>query len=98
MRKLLISYAFLFALGFAGAHRFYLGRFYTGILYLCTGGFCGIGVIIDFFMIPFMVADDIDGEGGDVLDFLLKLFLGCLMFSAFCFLVSIILTVLLSVF
>lgn len=88
MRKLLISYAFLFALGFAGAHRFYLGRTYTAVFYLCTGGFCGIGLIIDFFMLPFMVADDLNDSGEDVFDFLLKLFAGCFAFSVFCFLVS----------
>jgi len=98
MRKLLISYAFLFALGFAGAHRFYLGRFYTGVLYLCTGGFLGLGLILDFFMIPFMVADDISDEGGDVLDFLLKLFLGSFLFTVFCLMVSLMLWGLLSVF
>ena len=98
MRKLLISYAFLFALGFAGAHRFYLGRFYTGVLYLCTAGFLGIGVIIDFFMIPFMIADDIDSEGGDVMEFLLRLFLGTAVFTAFCFMVSFMLWGLITVF
>ena len=88
MRNLILSYAFLFALGFAGAHRFYLGRTYTAVLYLCTGGLCGIGLIVDFFMIPFMVAEDINDEGGDVLDFILKIFVGCAAFTLFCFLVS----------
>jgi len=98
MRKLVLSYAFLCALGFAGAHRFYLGRTYTAVLYLCTGGLCGIGVILDFFMIPFMVAEDINDEGGDVLEFLLKLFVGCAAFSFFCFLVGGFLFLLLSIF
>jgi|TARA_R110001583_G_scaffold21333_16_gene81083 TM2 domain-containing membrane protein YozV len=98
MRKLILSYAFLMGLGFAGAHRFYLGRTYTAVLYLCTGGLCGIGVILDFFMIPFMVAEDINDEGGDVLGFLLKLFVSCVMFSFFCFLVSGFLFLLLNIF
>ena len=34
-------------LGFLGAHRFYEGKIFTGILYLCTLGLCGIGVIVD---------------------------------------------------
>ncbi len=34
-------------LGFLGAHRFYEGKIATGILYLCTLGLGGIGVIVD---------------------------------------------------
>lgn len=34
-------------LGFLGAHRFYEGKIFTGILYLCTLGLGGIGVIVD---------------------------------------------------
>ena len=34
-------------LGGLGIHRFYLGYYGMGILYLLTGGLCGIGVIID---------------------------------------------------
>ena len=43
----LIGYILLI-IGFIGAHRFYLGKWGTGILYLCTGGLLGIGVIYDF--------------------------------------------------
>ncbi len=38
-------------LGEFGAHRFYVGKIGTGILYLCTGGLCGIGWIIDIIKI-----------------------------------------------
>lgn len=34
-------------LGFFGAHKFYEGKTGMGILYLFTGGLCGIGWIID---------------------------------------------------
>lgn len=34
-------------LGIAGIHRFMVGQMGMGILYLLTGGFCGIGTIID---------------------------------------------------
>ena len=36
-----------FFLGIIGIHRFYLGHIGIGILYLLTGGLCGIGWIVD---------------------------------------------------
>jgi len=38
-------------LGMLGVHRFYVGKIGTGILYLLTGGLCGIGWIIDIVLI-----------------------------------------------
>jgi TM2 domain-containing membrane protein YozV len=35
-------------LGFLGIHRFYMGKIFTGILYLCTGGLFLLGVLYDF--------------------------------------------------
>jgi len=37
--------------GFCGIHRFYLGKPFTGILWLCTFGFFYIGQILDLFLI-----------------------------------------------
>lgn len=38
-------------LGVLGAHRFYVGKIGTGLLYLFTGGLLGIGWIIDIILI-----------------------------------------------
>ena len=42
-----IALVLLLCLGALGAHKFYLGQTGKGILYLFTGGLCGIGLIID---------------------------------------------------
>ncbi len=49
-----ILWAICFFGGF-GLHRFYLGKYGTGVLYLFTFGFFGIGQFIDLFRIPGMV-------------------------------------------
>ncbi|MBZ0173170.1 MAG: NINE protein [Phycisphaerales bacterium] len=53
------SWSFAFwCLGFValfGIHRFYMGKWGTGLLWLLTGGFFLIGQIIDLFLIPGMV-------------------------------------------
>ncbi|MCB1174460.1 MAG: TM2 domain-containing protein [Leptospiraceae bacterium] len=35
-------------LGFFGVHRFYMGKFITGLIYLVSGGLFGIGYIYDY--------------------------------------------------
>jgi hypothetical protein len=42
----------------AGIHRFYLGRPVSGVLYLLTWGFFGVGTVVDLFLIPRMVEDE----------------------------------------
>ncbi len=44
----------LWIFGFFGAHRFYLGRPLTGLLYVCTFGLFFIGWILDLFFIPLL--------------------------------------------
>ena len=48
--------------GFAGLHRFYTGRWASGLLWLATLGFCGVGQVIDLLFIPRMVSDHNDGR------------------------------------
>ena len=40
-------------LGVVGAHKFYEGKILFGIVYLCTAGLFGVGVLVDFFVILF---------------------------------------------
>ena len=37
--------------GFAGIHRFYVGRWVGGALFFLTGGYFGVGTVIDLFKI-----------------------------------------------
>ncbi|TJY65005.1 TM2 domain-containing protein [Sinimarinibacterium sp. CAU 1509] len=43
-----VAWLLLTFLGLFGAHRFYMGKWITGLLYLCTGGLFLIGLLYDF--------------------------------------------------
>jgi TM2 domain-containing membrane protein YozV len=42
-----VAWLLLTFLGFFGVHRFYMGKWLTGLLYLVTGGLVGIGYLYD---------------------------------------------------
>jgi len=42
-----LAWVLLVFLGFFGVHRLYMGKIWTGILYLLTFGLCGMGYIYD---------------------------------------------------
>jgi len=43
-----LSWILLTFLGFFGIHRFYMGKWVSGLIYLCTGGLLGIGYVYDY--------------------------------------------------
>ncbi len=43
-----LAWILLTFLGFLGIHRFYLGKWFSGIIYLLTCGLFGFGVLYDF--------------------------------------------------
>ena len=43
-----VSWLLLTFLGIFGVHRFYMGKFITGIIYLFTGGLFTLGILYDY--------------------------------------------------
>jgi TM2 domain-containing membrane protein YozV len=52
-----LSWILLTFLGIFGIHRFYLGKVFTGIVYLCTLGLFGIGILYDFLTLNEQISD-----------------------------------------
>lgn len=48
-----VSFLLCLFFGICGAHKFYEGRVLLGIVYLCTLGLAGVGVIIDLVILLF---------------------------------------------
>tara|TARA_Y100000593_G_scaffold92141_1_gene182822 strand:- start:58 stop:246 length:189 start_codon:yes stop_codon:yes gene_type:complete len=53
--QVVFTYLLLFFGGALGIHRFYWGKWLSGLCYAFTFGIFGLGLIWDFFTIPFMV-------------------------------------------
>lgn len=52
-----IAWILLVFFGCFGIHRFYLGKWITGIIYLLTGGFFLLGVLYDFWTLNNQVSE-----------------------------------------
>lgn len=52
-----VAWLLLTFLGWLGLHRFYLGKWGTGILYLLTLGLFGIGIIYDFLTLNSQISE-----------------------------------------
>jgi TM2 domain-containing membrane protein YozV len=52
-----LTWILLTFLGIFGAHRFYMGKIFTGLLYLCTGGLFLVGVLYDFLTLNEQLSD-----------------------------------------
>jgi TM2 domain-containing membrane protein YozV len=50
-KRIAILFCCLGFLGLAGLHRLYVGKIFTGILYLCTFGFITLGTIYDLILL-----------------------------------------------
>ena len=46
-----IALILVLLIGYLGIHRFYVDKIWSGILYLCTYGLFGIGVLVDLILI-----------------------------------------------
>lgn len=52
-----LTWILLTFLGLFGIHRFYMGKIFTGILYLCTGGLFLVGILYDFLTLNEQLSD-----------------------------------------
>ncbi|MFC0269284.1 NINE protein [Kushneria aurantia] len=61
-RSYSISWILLTFLGVFGIHRMYLGKWITGLIYLCTGGLFLLGVLYDFWTLNDQISIRHHGE------------------------------------
>jgi TM2 domain-containing membrane protein YozV len=57
-----LAWILLTFLGLFGIHRFYMGKVFTGLLYLCTGGLFFIGYLYDFLTLNEQLSDISNGR------------------------------------
>ncbi|ACR13179.1 TM2 domain-containing protein [Teredinibacter turnerae] len=56
-----VTWVLLFFLGVFGVHRMYMGKWLTGLLYLCTFGLFGLGLLFDYLTLNNQI-DEINGR------------------------------------
>lgn len=59
-----VAWILLTYLGVLGIHRFYMGKWISGVLYLVSGGIFGIGVIYDFWTLNDQLSEANAAEAG----------------------------------
>ncbi len=52
-----LTWILLTFLGWLGIHRFYMDKWFTGLLYLLTGGLLGLGILWDFLTLNEQLSD-----------------------------------------
>lgn len=52
-----VSWLLLTFLGIFGIHRFYMGKWITGLIYLCTGGLFLLGILYDYWTLNGQIDD-----------------------------------------
>jgi len=57
-----VAWILLTFLGVFGVHRFYLGKWVTGLIYLCTGGLFLVGIIYDLWTLNEQISEINIGE------------------------------------
>ncbi len=57
-----LTWILLTFLGIFGIHRFYMGKIFTGLVYLCTLGLFGIGILYDFLTLNEQISRVNEGE------------------------------------